>query len=112
MYVFFYQLVSRWISLNSLSKKKLAIKNLLSDSNNNDTTQSTWKPRKSSCPLTDSEDEGGRGEFEPLLQRKLRNILVDNYWTFFTDGVVVIAGDLFEKQEDLTDDKIWKDAGQ
>ncbi|XP_023335549.1 metallo-beta-lactamase domain-containing protein 1 [Eurytemora carolleeae] len=27
------------------------------------------------------------------------------------DGVVVIAGDLFEKQEDLTDDKIWKDAG-
>ena len=27
------------------------------------------------------------------------------------DGVVVIAGDLFEKEEDLKDDKIWKDAG-
>jgi hypothetical protein len=23
----------------------------------------------------------------------------------------VIAGDLFEKEEDLTDDRIWKDAG-
>jgi hypothetical protein len=27
------------------------------------------------------------------------------------DGVVVIAGDLFEKEEDLGDDKIWQDAG-
>ena len=27
------------------------------------------------------------------------------------DGVVVIAGDLFEKEEDLTDEKIWKEAG-
>jgi hypothetical protein len=25
--------------------------------------------------------------------------------------VVVIAGDLFEKEEDLADEKIWKDAG-
>ncbi len=25
--------------------------------------------------------------------------------------MVVIAGDLFEKEEDLADDKIWKDAG-
>lgn len=27
------------------------------------------------------------------------------------DGVVVVAGDLFEKEEDLTDDTIWKEAG-
>lgn len=55
---------------------------------------------------------GEKGKYEPLLQRKLRNNLVGNTWKYFTDGVVVIAGDLFEKQEDLTDDKIWKDAGQ
>ena len=29
----------------------------------------------------------------------------------FSDGIVVIVGDLFEKEEDLKDDKIWKDAG-
>ena len=27
------------------------------------------------------------------------------------EGVVVISGDLFEKEEDLKDSKIWKDAG-
>ena len=27
------------------------------------------------------------------------------------DGIVVIAGDLFEKEDDLKDEKIWIDAG-
>ena len=31
---------------------------------------------------------------------------------FSLDGIVVIAGDLFEKEEDLKDDKIWMDAGE
>ena len=55
---------------------------------------------------------GGEVKYESLLERKLRNNSVGNTWKYFKDGVVVIAGDLFEKQEDLTDDKIWKDAGK
>ena len=27
------------------------------------------------------------------------------------DGIVVVAGDTFEKQEDLSDDSIWLEAG-
>ena len=30
---------------------------------------------------------------------------------YFVDGIVVIAGDLFEKEEDLQDDNVWKEAG-
>ena len=41
----------------------------------------------------------------------LLHISILNFQFLTADGVVVIAGDLFEKEEDLTDDKIWKEAG-
>ena len=47
-----------------------------------------------------------------LLQYKASEIRGAKSDGCFSDGVVVIAGDLFEKEEDLQDDKIWKDAGQ
>ena len=40
---------------------------------------------------------------DKTIQKELR---------FSLDGIVVIAGDLFEKEEDLKDDKIWMDAGE
>ena len=40
---------------------------------------------------------------DKTIQKELR---------FSLDGIVVITGDLFEKEEDLKDDKIWMDAGE
>ncbi len=42
---------------------------------------------------------------------RVKGFAFQNISFFSQDGVVVIAGDLFEKEEDLADEKIWKDAG-